>query len=95
MKLIIHPEASAEIEEEAAYYEDKQSGLGLEFLDGVDAAIDTILSMPYTFAIRRKNIRMYVLPRFPFSILYRVQSEILEILIVRHHARNEDYGMNR
>lgn len=49
MKLIIHPEVSAEIEDEATYYEDKHSGLGLDFLDEVDAAIDTVVSMPLAF----------------------------------------------
>lgn len=95
MKLIIHPEASAEIQEEATYYEDKQAGLGLEFLDEVDAAIDTVLSMPHAFPKRRKNIRMYVFKRFPFSLLYRITNETLEVLVVRHHARRENYGMNR
>jgi plasmid stabilization system protein ParE len=97
MRLSIHPEASADIREEAEYYEGKQSGLGLAFLQEVDSAIDTIVSMPEAFPERRKNIRMYVLSRFPFSVLYRLRDKkrCIEVLVVRHHARHEDYGIHR
>ncbi len=57
--------------------------------------MDKILSMPQAFPERRKNIRIYVFSRFPFSLLYRVSQNTLEVLVVRHHARHEDYGMGR
>jgi plasmid stabilization system protein ParE len=97
MKLIIHPEASADIREEAEYYEGKQTGLGLAFVQAVDSAIDTIVSMPEAFPKRRKNIRVFVLSRFPFSVLYRTRDNkrCLEVLVVRHHARHQDYRMHR
>lgn len=95
MKLVIHPGASADIQEEATYYEERQVGLGLAFLDEVDAAIGTILSTPEAFPQRRKNIRIFVLARFPFSLLYRVSQDRLEVLVVRHHARHENYGLGR
>jgi len=95
VNLVIHPGASADIQEEANYYENIQTGLGLEFLDEVDAAVDTVLSMPEAFAERRENIRMFVFARFPFSLLYRITGNSLELLVVRHHARHDDYGMER
>lgn len=64
MNLLIHPEASADIREEAEYYEARQAGLGLAFLQEVDSAIESIMAMPKAFPERRKNIRMFVLPRF-------------------------------
>lgn len=95
MKLIIHPGASADIQGEAIYYEEIQAGLGLTFLDEVDSAVDRVLSMPEAFPERRKNIRMFVFARFPFSLLYRTVENTLEVLVVRHHARHEEYGMDR
>jgi plasmid stabilization system protein ParE len=97
MKLLIHPEASADIREEAEYYEAKQAGLGLAFLQEVDAAMESILATPKAFPLRRKNIRVFILPRFPFSVFYRINDNerYLEVLVVRHHARRPDYGMSR
>jgi len=95
MKLLIHPEASADIREEAEYYEARQRGLGLAFLQEID--IESIIAMPKAFPVRRKNIRVFILPRFPFSVFCRIsESEHhLEVLVVRHHARRSDYGMHR
>lgn len=75
----------------------KQPGLGVAFLQEVDSAIETIVSMPKAFVERRKDIRMFVLSRFPFSILYRLRDNdrCLEVLVVRHHARHQDYGLHR
>ncbi|MGH8273024.1 MAG: type II toxin-antitoxin system RelE/ParE family toxin [Gammaproteobacteria bacterium] len=95
MNLIIHPEASVDIQEEADYYENIQPGLGLAFLDEVDAAIETVLSMPQAFPERRKDIRIFIFARFPFSLLYRANETELQVLVVRHHARREEYGMER
>lgn len=97
MKLLIHPEASADICEAAEYYEAKQAGLGLAFLQEVDSAMESILAMPKAFPLRRKNIRLYILRRFPFSVFYRLNNaeHHLEVLVVRHHSRRPDYGMHR
>ena len=95
MNLAIHPGASADISEQATYYESKQQGLGLAFMDEIDTGIETILAMPLAFPERRPNLRMFVLPRFPFSVLYRVTDRTLQILVIRHHARDDEYGMGR
>lgn len=93
MRLVIHPDASADIAEQAAYYASKEAGLGQAFLDEIDAGIETIRAMPEAFPERRPNLRMFVLPRIPFSVLYRVTNRTQQILVVRHHARREDYGL--
>lgn len=36
--------------------------------------------MPEAFQERRHNLRMYVLLRFGFSVLYRIQNQKLQIL---------------
>ena len=97
MRLLIHPEASADIREEAEYYEAKQAGLGLAFLEEVDSAIESIMATPKAYPLRRKNIRIFILPRFPFSVFYRISDSehAIEVLVVRHHARRPDYGMRR
>lgn len=97
MRLIIHPDASADIHKEAEYYEGKQTGLGMALLQEIDSAIESIVSMPEAFPKRRNNIRIVHLSRFPFSVLYRIHDNkrCLEILVVRHHARHQDYGVHR
>lgn len=80
MRLVIHPDAAADIAEQAAYYASK---------------IKVIRAMPEAFPERRRNLRMFVLLRFLFPVLYRIQNQTLQILVVRHHARHQDYGLGR
>lgn len=95
MRLRLHPDAASEIQQEAAYYEDIAPGLGIAFLDEIDAAIDRACQAPEAFPRRQANLRIAILSRFPFSVLYRFENDVLEVLVVRHHARRGDYGMDR
>ena len=42
----IEPEASAELEDAAVWYEGRRPGLGVEFLEAVDATLDHIARWP-------------------------------------------------
>ena len=42
----LEPEASAELEEASVWYESQRPGLGIEFLEAVDAALDRIARWP-------------------------------------------------
>lgn len=51
MRLIYHPEAEAELVDAAEYYEEQLPGLGAEFLDAVDVAVDVVVSDPLRPAV--------------------------------------------
>ena len=40
------PEASAELDEAALWYEQRRSGLGIEFLEAIDSALEFIARFP-------------------------------------------------
>jgi len=46
-RLIIRPEAEAELAEAFDWYERRVPGLGAHFLAAVDAALDSVLSHPF------------------------------------------------
>lgn len=95
MKLRIHPEASAEIQKEAIYYEQKSQGLGANFLKEIDEAVERIIGYPEQFPDWNYGLKKCMLNRFPFSILFRHKPNLIEILVVRHDARHPDYGLER
>lgn len=70
MKVIYHPEAEAELIESAQFYSRRVPGLGSDLLDTVDAAVGIITQSPERWRILRLDVRRYVLPRFPFAIIY-------------------------
>jgi len=89
-RLDIRPDALADIEEAAQWYEEKEPGLGVDFARIVLQAIDTISPNPLIHRLRdrRRNVRWLLAPRFPYRIAYRVQNELITVFAVIHEARH-------
>lgn len=71
--------ALSELREATLYYEENESGLGLRFLDEIDAAVDRILRFPHAWHSVSARSRRCRTHRFPFGLLYQVRPD--EILI--------------
>ncbi|MBT3257888.1 MAG: type II toxin-antitoxin system RelE/ParE family toxin [Deltaproteobacteria bacterium] len=57
------------------WYEEQRRGLGFEFLDCVEVAIETIQQMPKLFAKHHADFRRALVQRFPFSIFYTIEEK--------------------
>lgn len=97
MKVILEREADQEMVEAARYYNEQQPGLGSDFLDKVDAAIDGIAADPLRFALYRgsKIVRSIRLERFPYRLLFVVGSSRVSIVAVAHLHRHPDFWKHR
>ena len=62
-----------------SWYEEQRLGLGLEFLDCVEFAIKRILAFPDSYPKPYKSFHRCVIRRFPFSIFYTLEQEIIVI----------------
>ncbi|MCP5543339.1 MAG: type II toxin-antitoxin system RelE/ParE family toxin [Akkermansiaceae bacterium] len=81
--------ALAEIREAAEFYEDRVSGLGADFLDEVDAAIDRMLHFPEAWGRLGEEFRKCQLRRFPYSIIYSVQLDREVVIVSVFHQSRE------
>ncbi len=72
MKLEFHPEAELELIEAALHYELQVPGLGERFESEVQRATDFLLDHPEIGPPVDPDLRRFVLPRFPFTLIYRV-----------------------
>ena len=95
MRLIYHPDAEAELIEAARFYESRVTTLGSEFLDAADRAIAVIVEAPDRWSIIEADVRRYLMPRFPYSVYYRVFPDHIRILAFKHHSRHPDYWRYR
>lgn len=88
--------AERELAEAAEYYEDESPGLGEQFLEEVRHS--TILLQRYPHAAPKVlgSTRRFVLPRFPYYILYQVfGNDRLRVLAVAHQKRHPRYWVGR
>lgn len=88
--------AKNELQDSAVYYEQKSPGLGDEFLDEFEQGIKMILSFPEAWGQMDAHFRRFLLRRFPFGIIYRMDGDTLIITSVMHLSRHpESWQKNR
>jgi plasmid stabilization system protein ParE len=71
MKPRFNPLAERELDDAFQYYEEHTPGLGERFLDEVEHALIFLRRHPEAAPRVLGSIRRFVLPLFPYSILYR------------------------
>nr|VFJ96960.1 MAG: Plasmid stabilization system protein ParE [Candidatus Kentron sp. H]VFJ97570.1 MAG: Plasmid stabilization system protein ParE [Candidatus Kentron sp. H]VFK03006.1 MAG: Plasmid stabilization system protein ParE [Candidatus Kentron sp. H] len=88
MRMHLRPEAEADIEEAARWYERQRDGLGDEFLDEASTTLAAISDNPSLYPVVHGNIRRALIHRFPFGMYYRVEEETIVVVAVMHGSRH-------
>lgn len=90
-RIELRPEALADIDDAAAWYEERSEGLGRAFVAQVSAAISTLAVRPLTPRLRHRTtgVRWIWSKRFPYRIIYRVEGERIVVFAVLHAARSD------
>ena len=68
--LVIEEEAERELAGSVAFYEQRQSGLGLDFERATQEALKRIARSPDRWPLGKHGTRHYLMSRFPFIIHY-------------------------
>ena len=95
-KIVITPFAHNEEYEAYTWYEEQHMGLGDELLKELETAYQKISNNPehYSFIDERKELRDFLINRFPYLIVYRINGDAIEIIAVHHAKKNpgKKYG---
>jgi len=95
MKVIFARLAKSELDDAVAYYELEHSGLGISFKEEVRKNISRIRKYPQAAAIERGEIRKSLLHKFPYKILYSIETDHIFIIALAHQHRKPDYWVER
>jgi toxin ParE1/3/4 len=74
MHLFYTDKSKDDVELAFTWYEKQQKGLGVQFLDSIEASLNNILNFPEMYEVCHSNFRRCVIPRFPFSIFYTIEA---------------------
>lgn len=88
VKLVIRPDAEADLAEAFEWYEARRRGLGYEFLRTVEAALAAIRRHPESFPGIYREIRRVMTRRFPYGVFYLVEASSVVVLAVFHAKRD-------
>ncbi len=94
------PEASAELEDAALWYESQRSGLGLELVEAIDVALAQVAEWPQigrrvTGVSDDLPARKVPVKRFPYHMVYLPWEGALRILAFAHDSREPGYWLSR
>jgi len=87
-RLIITPEASADVKAAHRWYESQQRGLGREFRIAVEAATSRLQRSPERFRIASAPFHRALVRRFPFEIFYEYDDERVVVHLVFHTSQD-------
>ena len=93
------PEVERDVAEAAAWDEERQPGLGSDFIEEVIRVWDALENDPLLGSRRHptKNIRWRMTERFPYRVIYEVSEAQhgLTVAAVLHAARHDRYWRQR
>ena len=95
MKPLIVEEAELELFGSIAFYEERMSGLGLDFEAATRRAMKIIASAPERWPIGKHGTRRHVMTRFPFIIHYLDMPDKIWIVAFAHTSRKPNYWKGR
>lgn len=87
MRLVVRPEAEADIAAAFAWYERSRAGLGHRLVHEAERVFDSIRDEPLRFPLAGRTARRALLRRFPYAVLFVFHEPVVTILAVMHMAR--------
>ena len=84
----IRAAAQTDLREARDWYEQRQSGLGDEFLAYIADTMVRLEESPTQFPIYYRGFRRLMTERFPYKIFFRVEGDIVIVFRVLHAARD-------
>jgi plasmid stabilization system protein ParE len=96
MKYLLHPEAESDLREAAGYYRERAGvALALAFFAEFEHSINLLLQHPLLGALWLRGKRRLVMKHFPYSVIYTVAAQEIQVLAVAHQSRRPGYWRKR
>ena len=93
--LRFHPDIAFEVKASFLWYQEQASGLGDNFLVELEYAYQVINELPKTWPLFQSGFRRFLLPKFPYSVIYREHENSIYVVAVMHNSRKPGYWLRR
>jgi plasmid stabilization system protein ParE len=90
-----HPAAAEEAETARQWYAERSLVAARAFLRELMHAVEQVTEAPERWPSYEYDTRRYFFPRFPFSLIYRVADDKIQIIAVAHAKRKPGYWKQR
>lgn len=87
--------AEKELGDAVRFYESKAEGLGLRFLNIIEKSLEMLIRFPELGVKITETRRRWLVPQFPFALIYEIEKDKILILAVSHLRRRPEYWKKR
>ena len=94
-RLVFRPKALDEVESAAEWYDKRATDLGAEFLRAFDFVIASVQRNPDQYPAVHKELHRALFQRFPYSLIYRYDTDEIVIVACVHWRQQPRRWMNR
>jgi plasmid stabilization system protein ParE len=91
----VHPEAVAEAQAATQWYRERSPSAADAFLAELDRAIEKIAENPRIWPRYVASTQRFLLKRFPFSVVFRLTPNSVEVVAIAHGRRKPGYWKGR
>jgi plasmid stabilization system protein ParE len=96
MRISLSEEALADFETAIDWYlEELAFAAADDFADEFEHALALLGTFPAMGVTSEHKTRAFTLPKFPYSLIYRVFPDHIRIIAVAHHSRRPGYWAGR
>ncbi|MBQ11768.1 MAG: plasmid stabilization protein [Planctomyces sp.] len=95
MTIDFHPSALRELREARRWYYDRNPLVAAGFAQQIQNAIERIADSPNLYPAGENGTRRFIVPRFPFTIVYLASGTVVTIVAVAHQSRRPGYWAPR
>lgn len=95
MNVEFHEVAASELDDAISYYRVISRELSDQFRDEAELGVKRIAERPEAWQPLGQGLRRYLMGRFPYGIVFRVQGADIKIYAVMHLKRRPGYWRKR
>jgi plasmid stabilization system protein ParE len=95
LEVEFHPAAELELLEAEDWYARRSRTAARAFFHEVALVVESALAAPERWPLFLHDTRRVVFPRFPYSLIYRLRDQRLQVVAVAHQSRRPGYWKNR
>jgi plasmid stabilization system protein ParE len=96
MRISLSDEAFADFEAATDWYLEELAFVAADdFADEIEHALKLLRAFPELGIASQHNTRAFTLPKFPYSLIYRVFPDHIRIIAVANHSRRPGYWTGR
>lgn len=91
----ISDDAEIDFDKSYKYYSADSLEIADTFFKQINFSLENIQQTPYSFSKIHKNIRKYIVKKFPFVIYFQVIDTLIKVIAIFHTSRNPEIWNDR